>query len=76
VLKEGLLQAAAGLALGLSVAVAVMRIFSSMLYGISPGDPATLGSVAIILIVTALAACAVPARRAMGVDPVQAMRGE
>jgi predicted permease len=76
VLKDGLVQTVAGLALGLTSAVAIMRIFRSMLYGISPGDPATLGSVAIILIVTALAACAVPARRAMRVDPVQAMRGE
>jgi predicted permease len=74
VMREGLMQALVGLAIGLAAALLVMRGFQWMLYEISPVDPITLGSVAAILIVTALAACAVPARRAMRVDPVQALR--
>jgi ABC-type lipoprotein release transport system permease subunit len=45
-----------------------------MLYEISPADPITLGAVVVLLLSTALIACAVPARRAMRVDPVRALR--
>jgi putative ABC transport system permease protein len=74
ILREGTLQAIVGLAIGLTGGVLVMRTFGSMLYGVHPFDPLTLGVVAIALLVTALAACAVPARRAMRVDPVTALR--
>ena len=74
VLKEGLLQAVLGLAIGLSAAVLLMRSFQTMLYEISPADPATLGAVVVLLLSTALIACIVPARRAMRVDPVTALR--
>jgi ABC-type antimicrobial peptide transport system permease subunit len=74
VMKEGLVQAALGLAIGLSGAVLLVRSFRSMLYEISPADPITLGVVVILLLSTALIACAVPARRAMRVDPVRALR--
>ena len=74
VLREGTLQAVAGLAVGLTGAVVLMRAFRSMLYEVSPADPITLASVAAILMATALAACLIPARRAMRVDPVQALR--
>jgi putative ABC transport system permease protein len=74
ILKEGVLQAVAGLALGLGGAVLLMRSFSSMLYQVKPADPLTLAAVAVLLITTALFACYVPARRATRVDPVRALR--
>ena len=74
VLREGLFQAVIGLAIGISAGVLLMRSFRTLLYGIEPADPVTLSAVAAILTCTALAACLVPARRAMSVDPVQALR--
>ena len=75
VLREGLLQTAAGLAIGLAGGVLVMRAFKSILYQVSPADPLTLVAVGTVLLLTATLACIVPARRAMRVDPVQALRG-
>jgi putative ABC transport system permease protein len=75
VLGEALVQAAAGLAIGLAAAVLLMRMFRSQLFGVGPGDPATLATVALLLLATSVAACLVPARRAMRVDPVETMRG-
>jgi putative ABC transport system permease protein len=74
VLREGLLQAIAGLAIGLVAGVLVMRAFRSVLFQVNPSDPLTLGAVGLVLLVTATLACLVPARRAMRVDPVQALR--
>ena len=74
VLKEGLVQAALGLAIGLSAAVLLMRTFRTMLYEVSPADPVTLTAVVVVLASTALLACVVPARRAMRVDPMTALR--
>jgi predicted permease len=74
ILQEGLLQTAIGLAIGLAASVLVMRGVRTMLYEVSPADPLTLSAVAVLLMVTAAVACAVPARRAMRVDPVQALR--
>ena len=74
ILREGVIQAAAGLSIGLIGAVLVMRSFRSLLYEISPADPMTLAVVGIVLLTTALLACALPARRAMKVDPVSALR--
>jgi ABC-type antimicrobial peptide transport system permease subunit len=74
VIREGAMQAAAGLAIGLAGGVLVMRTFQSMLFGVGPADPITLSVVAIGLFATALAACALPARRAMRVEPVSALR--
>ena len=74
ILREGVVQAVIGLAIGLTSAVLLMRGFRAMLYHVSPADPVTLAAVAVILIGTALIACFVPARRAMRVDPVQALR--
>ena len=75
VLREGALQALAGLAIGLTGGVLLMRTFRTVLFGVAPADPATLLVVGIGLFLTALAACAAPARRAMRVDPVTALRG-
>jgi predicted permease len=74
VLKEGLVQAALGLAIGLAGGVLVMHGFRSVLFRVSPADPVTLAAVAVLLLTTATLACMVPARRAMRVDPVQVLR--
>jgi len=74
ILKEGLVQAATGLAIGLGGAILLMRGLTSVLYQVSPADPVTLAGVAALLIATSLLACYVPARRAMRVDPVHALR--
>jgi predicted permease len=74
ILQEGLLQTAIGLAIGLGAAVLVMRMFKTMLYEVSPADPFTLMAVSVALLITAALACTIPARRAMRVDPVQALR--
>jgi putative ABC transport system permease protein len=74
ILQEGLLQTAIGLAIGLGTSVLVMRAFQTMLYEVSPADPFTLVTVVVVLMITAAVACAIPARRAMRVDPVQALR--
>ncbi|HJR59252.1 MAG TPA: ABC transporter permease [Vicinamibacterales bacterium] len=74
VLKEGLLQTAAGLTIGVVGGVLAMRTFRAMLFEVEPADPLTLGTVTILLLATAALACIVPARRAMRVDPVEALR--
>ena len=74
VLREGTLQALGGLAIGLTGGVLLMRAFRTVLFGVQPADALTLASVAAVLLVTAIAACAIPARRAMKVDPVTALR--
>jgi predicted permease len=74
ILREGLAQSLAGLALGIGGGVLLMNSFRSVLYEVSPADPVTLVAVSIVLLTTALTACMVPARRAMRVDPVTVMR--
>ena len=76
VMGEGLLQTALGLVIGLAASQGLVRGMSAILFGIQPGDPLTLVSVAAALTLVALAACAMPALRAMRVDPVQALRAE
>jgi putative ABC transport system permease protein len=74
VMKEALVQAGIGLTIGLAAALVLMQSFRSWLYEVSPTDPITLAGVALVLLATALLACLVPARRAMRVDPVTALR--
>jgi putative ABC transport system permease protein len=76
VLTSGMALAAAGLALGFLGSVAVTRLMSNLLFGVSPRDPATLALVAALLGCVAFIACLIPARRATKVDPVVALRYE
>jgi len=76
VLRQGLRLVLAGAALGVAAAFGLTRLMSSLLFGVSPTDPATLGAVCVVLVGVALLACLVPARRASGVDPMIALRCE
>ncbi len=76
VLKHGAVLAMLGIMVGLGSAVALTRLMKSLLFDISATDPAVLGSVSIALALIALAACALPARRAASVDPMRALRME
>jgi putative ABC transport system permease protein len=76
VLVEALALAAAGLAIGLLAAFAATRLITTLLFGVAPTDPATFGSIAAVLVGTALVASYLPARRATRVDPMAALRRE
>jgi putative ABC transport system permease protein len=76
VLGQGLALVGAGVAIGVVVALVGSRFLSSLLFGISPSDPATYAGVAVLLASVALLACYVPARRATRVDPMVALREE
>lgn len=74
VLREGAMQAAIGLVIGLGASQALMRGMRTILFGIEPTDPITLASVGISLMIVVLLAVTVPAWRAMKVDPITALR--
>ncbi|HEU4413911.1 MAG TPA: FtsX-like permease family protein, partial [Candidatus Angelobacter sp.] len=74
IMKEGAGMAVVGILIGLAGAFGLTRLMSTMLYGVKPTDPLTFVSVAALLGVVAMAACYVPARRAMKVDPMDALR--
>ena len=76
VVVQGARLAVLGLGLGLAGALAFGRLLSAMLYGVGAGDPWTLVAVSAVLAAVAVAACLVPARRALRVDPVTALRAE
>jgi putative ABC transport system permease protein len=76
VLRQGLALAGLGMVLGLVAALALGRVIRSMLFGVSPADPILLVIQGLLLVSVALAASYFPARRAAGVDPVDALRAE
>ena len=76
VLLHGLRLTAAGVAAGLALALAVTRLLSRFLYGVSPFDFPTFAGVALLLALVAVVACWLPARRATRVDPIAALRAE
>jgi ABC-type antimicrobial peptide transport system permease subunit len=76
VLRQGMLLALSGAAAGIVGALLVGRMIADLLYGIRPQDPITYAGVALVLILVALVACYIPARRATRVDPLVALRYE
>jgi putative ABC transport system permease protein len=75
VVRQGAIMSLAGLLAGLAVAASTGRFLAGFLFGVKATDPATFASVSIVLLLVAMLACAVPARRASKVDPVDALRG-
>jgi len=76
IMRQGVRMALMGVAIGSIAALGLTRLMSNLLYGVSPADPLTFFGVAALLVVMALAACFIPARRAMRVDPIVALRNE
>jgi predicted permease len=76
VITQGLQLALIGVVIGIAAGFGLTRLIASMMYGVSPSDPATFAIVSIVLIVVAALACFIPARRAMQVDPIIALRYE
>jgi ABC-type antimicrobial peptide transport system permease subunit len=74
--RAALVLTGIGMAIGLTAAAGLMRLMSSLLFGVSPMDPFTYVSVLIILGASAVLASYLPARRAAAVDPVEALRAE
>ena len=76
VVRQGLTLASIGVVIGLAAALALSRLISSLLYGITPNDPATLASVTLGLLVVSTVASWLPAMRAARIDPIEALRAE
>jgi predicted permease len=76
VVRHGLFLTLTGLVIGLGFAFGAAHLLSSLLYGVAPTDPATFIAVAVVLCGVTLLACYLPARRAMSVDPIVALRYE
>jgi putative ABC transport system permease protein len=76
VVKEGARLGLAGVLIGIVCAAVLMRGMASLLFGVGASDPVTFAGVALVMVGVALAACYFPARRAMRVEPMAALRHE
>jgi putative ABC transport system permease protein len=76
IVGQGMTMALVGVGLGLAVALILTRVMASLLYEVSATDPLTFAAIAFLLAAVALLACYIPARRAMNVDPMVALRYE
>jgi putative ABC transport system permease protein len=76
VLRAAFWQVGIGVALGIPAAIGAGHLFSSQLFGVTPWDPVMLSAASLVLLIAALIAAVIPARRAAGVDPMQALRTE
>ena len=76
VLKQGLLLTMVGVVLGLGAAFALTRLLSGLLFGVEAVDVSTFTTISLLLVIVSLLACYLPARRAMRIDPLQALRYE
>ena len=76
VLSQGLRLTLAGVVMGLAAAFAMSRVLASLLFGVRPSDPATIGAVVALIATVALVACYIPARMATRVDPMIVLREE
>jgi ABC-type antimicrobial peptide transport system permease subunit len=74
VVAQGMTLALAGVVVGVVGALALTRVMTAVLYEVRPTDPATFGGVVVVLLLAALVASWLPARRALRIDPVQALR--
>jgi ABC-type antimicrobial peptide transport system permease subunit len=74
ILGQGIFLVLAGIGIGLVVSVAVSRVLSRLLYGVSATDPLSMGAAAAVLMMVALVACYLPARGATRVDPLKVLR--
>jgi ABC-type antimicrobial peptide transport system permease subunit len=75
-MKDGVKLGLLGIVLGLAGAIALTRVMVSLLFEVKPTDPATLIAVALLLAAVALLACYIPARRALSIHPMTALRRE
>ena len=76
IIRRGLMLLAMGVAVGLPAALAMGRGMSTLLYGVKPTDPVALAGAVVMMSAVTLAACVVPARRAMKTDPLVALRND
>jgi len=76
VVGQGIKLAALGVVIGIAAALGLTRLMASLLFGVSANDPITFAAAALILLLVAVVACYIPARRAIAADPMNALRYE